>query len=162
MNKGFTLIELMVTVIIIGILAAAAMPQYTRAVNKARLSEAMINMSSLQQAVDMYRMQYRLAAATFLTSNGTRLDIDFKGSLSCNTSGCSSKYFLYKANCAADGGVCTVTITPIGTWANYMPAELKATRTANAMRASWQRTCKNGTKDTNICKTLESLGFTVQ
>ena len=50
MNKAFTLIELLVVVLIIGILSAIALPQYTMAVEKSRAAEALSMLKTIQEA----------------------------------------------------------------------------------------------------------------
>ena len=53
-HAGFTLIELLVVVLIIGILAAIAVPQYQKAVLKARASEALVQGKALLAAEQAY------------------------------------------------------------------------------------------------------------
>jgi len=54
MNKGFTLIEILVVVLIIGILASIAWPQYEKAVEHSRASQAFTMLKALVPAYKVY------------------------------------------------------------------------------------------------------------
>ena len=64
-NKGFTLLELLVVVLILGILAAMALPQYFKAVERSRMAEAETLMNSISMAQRRKFMQINAYADDF-------------------------------------------------------------------------------------------------
>ncbi|MBR2081403.1 MAG: prepilin-type N-terminal cleavage/methylation domain-containing protein [Elusimicrobiaceae bacterium] len=73
-KQAFTLIELLVVVLIIGILAAVALPQYQRAVRKSRAGQILSLVRSLALAQELYYLANNKYADTF-----EELDVQIPG-----------------------------------------------------------------------------------
>ena len=95
MRKGFTLIELIVVIIIVGILASVGMTQYTKVVEKGRGAEARLILGSL-----------RTAEIAENQENGAYQTVANLG-VSAPTACAATHYFSY--SCAAASGTCTAT-----------------------------------------------------
>jgi len=142
-NKGFTLIELLVVVLIIGILAAIALPQYFKAVEKARGAEALSLLGAIAGAQQRYYLTHDSYALDY---NG--LDLDFTNANGTTASGTT----MYTRNF-------TIVMSGTGTNAAGITATRNAGRYPYQLTKSYNTgavgcTKTDGTADTSICPSL--------
>ena len=80
MVHGFTLIELLVVVLIIGILAAIALPQYNKAVEKSRAMQGIVLARTLHEAQEAYYLENGEYASS---KEGLAIDIKCPADYTC-------------------------------------------------------------------------------
>jgi general secretion pathway protein G len=56
-KKGFTLVEILIVVVILGILAAIVIPQFTSASQEAKLSALKSNLQTIRQQIELYKFR---------------------------------------------------------------------------------------------------------
>ena len=76
-RRGFTLIEILIVVVILGILAAIIIPQFTNAADDASISSARTQLQSMRSQIELYRAR----EGAYPTANGVNAasDVDSNG-----------------------------------------------------------------------------------
>jgi type IV pilus assembly protein PilE len=154
--KGFTLIELMVTVMVVAILASIAIPSYSDYVTRSKLSEATGNLADLRVKMEQYYADNR------------RYSID-PGIKECGIPGNNKpnvgegRYFAYE--CQPDNfnglGAQSYTLTAVGTAAQGLDGLSFTVNQANAKTTTVKagtEMAKRGYADNATCWTRKKGG----
>ena len=64
-KRGFTLVEILIVVVILGILAAIVIPQFTQASTEAKQNSLCSDLQSLRSQIELYKCQHNDIAPTF-------------------------------------------------------------------------------------------------
>jgi type IV pilus assembly protein PilA len=112
-RKGFTLVELMVVILIVGILAAVAIPLMQGRIDKAKWSEANATAGTIRTAIRAYAAETSVATAQALATK-TLDDSATQAALGFSSTDLAGTYFdpgCYTITSVNGNGIATITVS---------------------------------------------------
>lgn len=103
-SKGFTLVELLIVVIILAVLAAIVVPQFSANTDDAKLASSKSNLSAVRSAIDFYYQQHGHYPGGVATGNGPTCN-GVGGSAALNTEAAMLDHLTRYSN--SDGATCS-------------------------------------------------------
>jgi len=110
-SNGFTLIEVLVVVLIIGILSSIALPQYQKSLQKTNYAQVFQTFNKMSEAIDIYLTTYGYPSSGYVWFTGENntssypyadLDISFPWERCENNASCFDKFGGWTAYCNAN------------------------------------------------------------
>ena len=146
---GFTLVELLVVILIIGILATLALPLYQKAVDKSRVAEAVTLLDSLGKAEELTYLSHG-----YYTQNMDELDLSFPKKAGDTDTRRDTAYFRFSTADTPANFPTNFIATASPQW-KYLGAYLQLTLTP---QTNVQRSCVDPNA-TGFCQLVELLGY---
>ena len=84
-KKGFTLVEILIVVVILGILAAIVIPQFTSASTEAKEAALVSNLQAMRSQIELYKIQHNDELPGVQQGGATCTGADFETAMTTNT-----------------------------------------------------------------------------